>query len=1335
MNELKEIVGAGGGGGGCFRAGTQVQLTGGKTKSIEDIKVGDEVIAFDEEGKLHLSRVLEVHYHEDAQPILEVRYWRGKMCGITPNHWVLNQYESFVEMGSMTTHDALVDGMGHLRPIIDAKLVGHEPVWNLTVETHHTFIADGIRVHNGGHRARYPEVVGAGGGGGGGKGGGGGGRASIEADDSLQSRASVGIIDLLGEGEIGGLVNGARSIFLNETPLQNADGSYNFSDVTWHFRPGTQNQLPITGSSAFDAISSPVAVSVQLKKDRPHSVTIANPLANQVMVVMAVPSLMSQDKTTGDINGSSVSYRIEMSINGGAFINVGSHTISGKTRSRYQRSHMIDLPPGGLRVIRVVRETDDSASAALNNDLYFDSFVERVTTILNYPNCALAGITVNAAQFTSIPRRAYLVDGLYIRVPSNYDPVTRTYTGIWNGSFKLAVSNNPAWILYDLLTVERYGLGDYIKAAQVDKATLYQIGRYCDELVSNGMGGYEPRFVCNVVINTLQDAYKLIGQIGSVFRGMGFWNGSGVGFMYDAPRDASVIFNRSNVIDGKFNYVGSARKNRHSVALITWNDPEESYKQKIEYVEDAELIAKFGVRKIDMVGFGCTSRSQAHRIGRWILYTEKEESQIINFRVGIEAAMVMPGEVAQLHDDMRAGKRLAGRIRSATATSVTLDAPVQLSAALGIQVGMRMPDGSYVERNIKETSGGTFATLTWDSPLASIPLTNSVFVVIEPTLKPLSVRIVGVAQGDKPNTFTITALQHNPSKFDSIEKGYVLERNNTSIIDTKAATAPVSLLVTEELYSPYPSVLTTRLAVSWSGTMPSYEVSYRRSSGSDLTWKTFTTSYQSVEIEDIRKGTYEFQIRGINAFGNKSATYLHGTHNVVGKIHSPGDVVNFKVSKRQADLLLSWDNVQDIDLAGYEVRCGASWDSGEILMTRFMGNSMVHDQSEAGSYTYFVRSIDKVGNYSENPAVFVLDLAAPTPVEQFNVVQSGNRLDFRWRPNPESDIAGYELREGMSWALSVKIGEVNATSFTYPAGAAGTRYFWIAAIASPGIYGKTPMMTTYNVAEPSDRNVVFEDNQSQKNFPGRKIEATAGSGELTMSAGAMRSEYIFDINLPTTYRAQNILYHGAQAIMADPVQWSSASFSWESPQANRQWVQTGNSTAIAVRYQMAPAADTGMLAGEIDGWAFDNGLASVKGGATVVESKNPNYTQGRYKGGVHVTDTTRLSWNVAIPAIFSKTFWIIPKSIGDATYISLTNGGDYLRLRYSLRDEGFKLIGSDGKSILVPWTITIDKPICVGICQTSTKRRLLIGGVAIDSPVAAEVDATPITTFASVKLY
>ncbi|ELM6726413.1 host specificity protein J, partial [Escherichia coli] len=467
-------------------------------------------------------------------------------------------------------------------------------------------------------------------------------RTPVEADDTVNSRAMAAILDLLGEGVIGGLVNGAKSIFIDDLPILNEDGSSNFSGITWDFRDGSQDQTPMAG---FDFVETPKSVNIQLKKTHDVTVSIDNDEADRVRVIMKFPSLRSVDKSSGDTNGTTVKYKFQIANGDATFSDVVAEgeksvdiTLTAKKTGVYYRSYELKLPkPGRAYKVRVIRLTDDNSSQYLYNDTWVDSIGEIVDTPMNYPNSALVGLKVNSEQFGStMPSRSYLVRGIKIRVPSNYNEYTNTYVGVWDGTFKLLSSSNPAWILYDLLTNTRYGLGQFVSESMIDLGQLYQIGRYCDEEVDDGFGGKEKRFAINTQITSRQDAYRLIQDIAGAFRGMVFWAGGMVNIMQDSPSDPVMMFTNSNVKDGLFTYKGSARKDRPSVALVTYNNKEDGYKQNIEYVEDQDAMRRYGERKTEVVAFGCTSRGQAHRVGLWLLYTARMESDVITFTAGLD---------------------------------------------------------------------------------------------------------------------------------------------------------------------------------------------------------------------------------------------------------------------------------------------------------------------------------------------------------------------------------------------------------------------------------------------------------------------------------------------------------------------------------------------------------------------------------------------------------------------------------------------------------------------------------------------------------------------------
>lgn len=1311
MNKLRDLT-VGGAGGGCFRKGTLVQLEHGKTAPIESLKVGDEVLAFDEQGLVHLSKVTAVHHHKDPQPLLRVKYWNGEVT-LTPNHWVLNEYNAFTEVGRLSIHDCLVDGMGHLRPIVAAEYVGHEEVWNLTVEPHHTFIANGIRVHNGGHRDLYPTIAGAGGG----SKKGSAGRVSKEDPDSLQSRAKISIIDLIGEGQIGGLVDGAKSIFLDNTPLMNSDGTSNFDGFKWEERNGQVLQSPLSGD--FGTVETPVNVNVQVKKQQPVTFTITNPNADEVRVIMLVPSLNKQNTTNGDISGTSVEFKFLISCNGSPYAEYETFKISGKTKSRYQKAYRIELPKtyNGADVtmwsIQTQRITDDSTTASLSNDLYVDSYSEVVNSRLTYPNSALIGVSIDSEQFSSIPKRSYLVDGLLIKVPTNYDPKTHSYSGVWNGTFKLAVSDNPAWILYDLLTAERYGLGSYISEDMIDETTLYQIGRYCDELVPDGFGGMEPRFTINTAITGRAEAYQVIRDISSVFNGMTYWTGGKLGFMYDAPSDVRMIYSQANVVGGRFQYTGSSRKDRHSVVLVSWNDPNNNYENQIEYVEDPELIAKFGVRKAETTAFGCTSQGQANRVGRWLLYTERYQSEMVSFSVGIDSAFVKPGDLIKIHDTTRAGARMGGRLTKATTKSATLDFPCDILPNSTISI--RMPDGSFVERMITGY-GAQKQFIEWSDPLPALPVANAIWLISNATLEPQLARVVAINQGQNAGEFSVSALIHYEGKYDLIEKGVALEKPKTSILDYKSQDPISNPTVEETQISIAPGIIGMALDLSWTGNAANYEIQWRREGAYQTNWTTLNSSSPNIRFgEEIRRGLYLFKVTAINSFGVRSPS-VEFQHETVGYTQAPGDVHNFEISKRTNDLLLTWDAVEDIDLLGYEVRVGPSWDEGEAIITNFSGTMITHDQDFEGDYYYHIRSINRSGSYSDNVTTSKITLKAPAAVKNFDIIHTGGgaRLELVWTANKETDLVHYEIREGQSWSTSQMLAQVKATSFTTPAGILGNRTFWIKAVTSPGIYSEEAAWTGSAVNVPNTTNVIVTSDQYAFGWSGTKVNMFLDGDYLTLSSGFSRGEYVFELDLGSNFLAQTSMSTKVVPVVSDASTWDTSNWTWDSFDANRPWTKDGS--ADSVRHVNQIARYTGSLAlNQYEAWRLNGSTISI-GGRTASLAQNVSYQNMRYgKGLVLGRGKSRVEWTaMSAPEYFHFQVWIKPTAIGNAvtqTILELQGQLGALRLAYNEVSKAFELsdsLGSDACVAKLSKQISTADLICASIVQSENGRRLFV---------------------------
>ena len=810
-------------------------------------------------------------------------------------------------------------------------------------------------------------IAGAGGGGGSGSS-----RTPVEADDTVNSRAMAAILDLLGEGVIGGLVDGAKSIFIDGLPILNEDGSANFSGITWEFRDGSQDQTPIAG---FDFVETPKSVGVQLKATHEVTVNIDNDEADRVRVIMRFPSLRSIDQKTGDTNGTTVKYKFQIANGNNSFVDAvaegeGSSevTLTAKKTGQYYRSYELKLPkPGRAYKIRIIRLTPDSTSSYIFNDTWIDSIGEIVDTPMNYPNSALVGLKVNSEQFGStMPSRSYLVRGMKIRVPSNYNEQSNTYAGVWDGTFQLLSSSNPAWILFDLLTNARYGLGKFVTESMIDLGQLYQIGRYCDEEVDDGFGGKEKRFAINTQVTSRQDAYRLIQDIAGAFRGMVFWAGGMVNIMQDRPSDPVMMFTNSNVKDGLFARKGSARKDRPSVALITYNNKDDGYKQNIEYVEDQDSLALYGERKTESVAFGCTSRGQAHRVGLWLLYTARMESEMITFTAGLDASFLMPGETVLIQDKYRSGKRNSGRIMSFDKYSITLDAPVSLAKS-GSYIRILNEKGDIVDRDILET-GEEIHKVTFSSPLASdeMPVLGGVWTIGEPDLTPMLARVISVAQGDTPGSFDITAVQNNPTKYEAIDNGASLIPDNTTVLDPTFS-KPDNLQITEGTYLSSPGNLSVKLTATWEGRSPEYWISWRRSDeGNVSNWQSARVTEEQYEIVNVAEnGQYDFQLYAVS-FSGKKTEVISTVYKVLGTMTPPDAPTSLTAVGDYRNVILNWINPDSIDLDHINVY-GARINNldSATLIAEVASSTFTHaGLGDNETWFYWVRAANKRGMLS-----------------------------------------------------------------------------------------------------------------------------------------------------------------------------------------------------------------------------------------------------------------------------------------------------------------------------------------------------------------------------------
>ncbi|EDW1409349.1 DUF1983 domain-containing protein, partial [Salmonella enterica subsp. enterica] len=678
----------------------------------------------------------------------------------------------------------------------------------------------------------------------------------------------------------------------------------------------------------------------------------------------------------GDTNGTTVKFKFQIANGDSTFDDVIADgekgvdvALTAKKTGVYYRSYELKLPkPGRAYKVRVIRLTDDSKTQYLYNDTWVDSIGEIVDTPMNYPNSALVGLKVNSEQFgSSMPSRSYLVRGLKIRVPSNYNENTNTYEGIWDGTFKLLSSSNPAWILFDVLTNARYGLGQFVSENMIDLGQLYQIGRYCDEEIDDGFGGKEKRFAINTQITSRQDAYRLIQDIAGAFRGMVFWAGGMVNVMQDSPSDPVMMFTNANVKDGLFSSKGSARKDRPSVALVTYNNKEDGYKQNIEYVEDQEAMRRYGERKTEVVAFGCTSRGQAHRVGLWLLYTARMESDVITFTAGLDASFLIPGETVLIQNKYRAGKRNSGRIMAFNKNSITLDAPVSLKKS-GSYIRILNQEGKIVERDILET-GDSVTKVTFSKALASgeMPVLNGVWTITEPDLEPMRVRVINVAQGDAPGSFDVTVVQNNPSKYEAIDNGATLIPENNTVLDPTYS-KPTNLQVTEGTYISSPGNLSIKLVATWEGKSAEYWISWRRSDENNVSnWQSARVTEEQYEITNIAEnGQYDIQLYAVS-FSGKKTEIISTVYKVQGTMTPPDAPTALTAVGDYRNVVLNWVNPDSIDLDHINVYASQTnnLDTAKLIAEAASTTFTHAGLGDSETWFYWVRAVNKRGMLSQ----------------------------------------------------------------------------------------------------------------------------------------------------------------------------------------------------------------------------------------------------------------------------------------------------------------------------------------------------------------------------------
>ncbi|MFZ7235793.1 TipJ family phage tail tip protein [Avibacterium gallinarum] len=677
--------------------------------------------------------------------------------------------------------------------------------------------------------------------------GGGGGHTPVEAPESGRSKQLVNIVEIISEGEIQGLVDGVKSVFLDKTPIQANDDSYNFNNVDAQGRIGVQDQDIMEG---FNTSEKEVAVNAQVRKTVAITRTITDSKVSRLRLTLGVQSLFSQNDQ-GDTNGARVELRVTIGDR------VYPVVIEGKYSSQYLRQFEYgNLPPVPFQV-RVERITDDSKSQRLQNNTVWSSYTEIIETQFAYPNTALVGIQFDSEYFGSIPNRNYEIYGIKLKVPSNYDPINRTYTGLWDGTFKIAWSNNPAWVLYDLMTNKRYGLGQRLGEFSVDKWTLYQVAQYCDQLVPDGFGGQEPRFTCNAWLTDQRKAYDVINDICSIFRAMPVWNGREFTVVMDRPADPVWTYTNANVVNGEFSYQYSALKARHNEIHVEYIDASDSYEKKVEVVSDDDLIRCYGLNIKKVTAFGCTSRGQAHRTGKWILETERLETKTVTFSVGAEGLMHIPGDIIRVADSDYAATNIGGRVLAIEGRKAILDREITISGKSYLTY--INAEGKHKDIRILGVANGNQAVLE------AMPEDLTPYTVWSLTTRQINVQLfkcLTISEEEK-GKYTIVALQHEPQKEAIVDNGAVFELRETTL-----ATSGLRKVDNLQVQANGDGIELSFDAIVQNSAMVKYQIKLYRDGKFYKLYDNLTSP--KITFVDLPDGEYKAEVRAKNAQGQLS---------------------------------------------------------------------------------------------------------------------------------------------------------------------------------------------------------------------------------------------------------------------------------------------------------------------------------------------------------------------------------------------------------------------------------------------------------------------------------
>lgn len=1160
-------------------------------------------------------------------------------------------------------------------------------------------------------------------------GAGGGPKQPVRTDDNLFSRDVVEIVFALSEGPIRGPVDGMKSIYVGGTPLMSQDGSVNFDNFNVGIMRGHADDPAVNYKLGGEA--SNTQVGVRLYQGTWVSRTTDDTLRNvvdqlQVRIMFNTLYTSNNDGTFNNTASFDIQYRQSSNPNWTTYSG-GTVNVTGKTTAGYTVDYVWDVPRvDDTWVIRVMKHNPDTSSTNYC-DISWESFQEVTKGNRTYDRVALMHIVaLGTSQFSSVPQIGVDLDGLEILVPTNYNPDLHVTQGVWDGTFKQAWTNNPAWILYDLIMNTNYGLRKYYPWLTCNRFDFYDAAAWCDTQVPNGKGGTQPRYTFNMVVKDSQSGLDMLQYVAGSFGAVIFDDATGaVHLRVDKWEEPTLMFTPENITPDGFSYSFSDMTTRYNDIEVKFANPDLDYEEDIRPARNPDHIALNGSIPLSFEAVGCTDEHEALRRAYYRLITATTECATVSFTTARLGAIIDPYKPIYVADPTT-GWATSGRIKSFVNGIFNLRDPIYFTV-----------DQNYTMRIQSTTGLSTFTVRPGKTgAVYALPLVSG---IVPPNLPDRTVftiednggfglakpfRVISVEPIDNsPNQFTITAVEMNVNKQWAADNCTPIGSVPYSFRNPLIPPPPTNLHCesgTDMLLMGQDGTIQARIHAMWdppgNALVDNYIIRWKESLQS--TWFETTSTGESAILAPCKTGVaYDIVVEAVSAFGYRSSQLQLWGYVCVGKDQPPSKVTNFRATRRATDILLAWDAIPDLDRAGYELRQGDNWDTATVLVTDYAATQFAWTTDAGGSYNFLIRAKDSSGNLSDSPTICSLLLTGPSPVSGAIAVQSGNRVDLRWNPNPEDNITDYEIREGAAWATAIFLAKVKATTYAVTAGASGTRLFWIKAIASPGIYSEKATFITTDVAQSDNVNILYTTDEVVNNFQGAKYNMVKyGTSVLRMDDGKDKSEYIFSVALPDVFKAQNSLFIGLDAIVDDKTTWAESTFPWNDQIANKPWVAQGDIASI--KYSLQIATSVTQEANVLYQWRLDNVLSYADPGTdgSVANSQTVSYAPSKYGAGLWCQvaplqpTPTQVQYSTNVPNTFSCSFWISVDDLTDKTFMTFVGRNNtFIRVGYESAKMQLFAIDHHGAKVGLPIGLQVGERYLIGFSQDTNERKIYFG--------------------------